>query len=1143
MCKRLIWLIFVVVVLALAGDAGAQLDPAAVTDGHVYLFDDVGGNLPDDSANSNAGNLIGSPQIVAGLKGNALQFNGTSDGVHLPDSAMIGNTGTHQNRTVIAMFNCADVSKSDKQVVFEEGGYTRGLTIYVHDGLAYGAGWNKGGDYSPEWSPGAFISAPIGSNEWHVVAIVLRDGGAGQEDDKFEMWMDGVLIGKGPGGELRGHSNDNGIGYAKENVVFHDGNGNADGHYFEGMVDEIWILNVALTAGELGGFAGKVWPFAAGPIPADGEVFEATWANLAWKPGGLAVSSDVYFGTSFDDVNNGAEGTFAGNTASDFQIVGFPGFPVAEGLAPGTTYYWRVDAINDANSDSPWKGDVWSFTVPSLTAYNADPPDGMRFVDSDLTLTWMGGFGAKFHNVYFGDNFDEVSSAVGALPLADASYSPGTLELGKTYYWRIDEFDGAASNKGDVWSFRVKPDIPIADPDLLCWWTLDEGLGTAVLDWSGHGHDGTFSGEPQWVDGYDGSALKFDGSDDYVIHQLPVAQNFANFTVALWARADSLGQGEYMSPFSSHTPNSSGIQIDVDGTYPGNYRTNPPGGTTSARFGPAILGWVHLALVGQGTTVQYYYNGTLSTTETFATDNLLFNEFIIGTSRNNVNHLNGAVDDLRVYTRALSQEEIQLVMRIDPLRAWNSSPTNGSTPDIDTATPLTWSPGDSASSHEVYFGLDKDAVDSADSSDATGIYRGSQNGTSFTPAEGVEWGGGPYYWRIDENNANGTVTKGRVWSFTVADFILVDDFESFTDDDVANEAIWQHWIDGFGVPTNGAQASYLVPPYAEQAIINGGGQSMPLFYDNRAGVSNSEVELALTAGRDWTKNGVGVLSLWFRGYPPSVGGFTEGPVGTYTMTGSGADIWGTADQFHYAYRTLTGPGTIVARVDSLQNTHNWAKAGVMIRETLNSDSRYAFALVSAVSGVAFQGRTDTGASAFGTTEAGIAAPHWVKLERDVAGNFTVSHSTNGSSWVPVQNSVPTNIQMASTVYIGLAVTSHDAALTCEAKFSNVTMTGTAGPQWASQDIGILGNNAEPLYVSLSNAGGTPAVVVNSDANASVTDVWTEWLIDLQLFADQGVNLTNVDKIAIGLGATGDANATGGSGMMFIDDVRLLRPAP
>ncbi len=136
MCMRTVRLVSVVIALALAGIAGAQLDPAAVTDGHVYLFENVGTDLPDDSANNNAGILIGSPQVVDGPKGQALQFDGTSDGVHLPDSVMIGNTGTHQDRTVIAIFNCADVSKSDKQVVFEEGGYTRGLTIYVHEGLA-----------------------------------------------------------------------------------------------------------------------------------------------------------------------------------------------------------------------------------------------------------------------------------------------------------------------------------------------------------------------------------------------------------------------------------------------------------------------------------------------------------------------------------------------------------------------------------------------------------------------------------------------------------------------------------------------------------------------------------------------------------------------------------------------------------------------------------------------------------------------------------------------------------------------------------------------------------------------------------------------------------------------------------------------
>ncbi|MHC4570003.1 MAG: hypothetical protein ACYTE3_30135, partial [Planctomycetota bacterium] len=104
-------------------------------------------------------------------------------------------------------------------------------------------------------------------------------------------------------------------------------------------------------------------------------------------------------------------------------------------------------------------------------------------------------------------------------------------------------------------------------------------------------------------------------------------------------------------------------------------------------------------------------------------------------------------------------------------------------------------------------------------------------------------------------------------------------------------------------------------------------------------------------------------------------------------------------------------------------------------------------------------------------------------------------------------------------------------------------TGNVGAQWRNQDIGILANAAEPFYVSLSNANGTTGVVANSDANAAVTDVWTEWQIDLSEFANQGVNLADVDKIAVGLGATGDPAAAGGSGTMFIDDIVLHRPAP
>jgi hypothetical protein len=290
--------------------------------------------------------------------------------------------------------------------------------------------------------------------------------------------------------------------------------------------------------------------------------------------------------------------------------------------------------------------------------------------------------------------------------------------------------------------------------------------------------------------------------------------------------------------------------------------------------------------------------------------------------------------------------------------------------------------------------------------------------------------------------------------------------------------------------------------------------------------------------RDWTKDGVSELSLWFRGYPGSVGSFVESPVGTYTMTGTGADIWGNSDEFHFAFKTLSGAGSIVARVQSIENTWGWAKAGVMIRETLDADSAHAMMVVTPTQGVSFQRRNVTGDISVDDTTGGITAPYWVKIERDVAGNFTAYSSTNGSNWLP--EGLPDNISMGSNVYIGLVVCSTNAALTCQAVLSNVTTTGLVGTQWSNQDIGIASNAAEPMYVAVSNSAGMAAVVVNNDPAAATIDTWTEWVIPLQAFAEKGIVLTNVDRIAIGLGTRGNQTVPGGSGKIYIDDIRLYR---
>jgi hypothetical protein len=196
---------------------------------------------------------------------------------------------------------------------------------------------------------------------------------------------------------------------------------------------------------------------AYGPEPADGSLHLNTWVNLGWKAGPKAVSHDVYIGDNFDDVNDGTPETpaFVGNQTDVALLAGFPSYPVPDGLVPGTTYFWRIDEVNDADPNSPWKGDIWSFSIPPKTAYAPDPADGAEFVDLDVEFTWTGGYGSKLHTVYVGESFEEADSTAGGTPVGTPNFDPGTLEGEKVVYWRVDEFDGFDTHKGPIWSFTT----------------------------------------------------------------------------------------------------------------------------------------------------------------------------------------------------------------------------------------------------------------------------------------------------------------------------------------------------------------------------------------------------------------------------------------------------------------------------------------------------------------------------------------------------------------------------------------------------------------------------------------------------------------------------------------------------------------
>src|SRR5690606_6316524 len=150
-----------------------------------------------------------------------------------------------------------------------------------------------------------------------------------------------------------------------------------------------------------------------------------------------------------------------------------------------------------------------------------------------------------------------------------------------------------------------------------------------------------------------------------------------------------------------------------------------------------------------------------------------------------------------------------------------------------------------------------------------------------------------------------------------------------------------------------------------------------------------------------------------------VHGFASFGGDSYTVAGAGTDVWGSADQFHFARRQMTGDGTIVARVASIQAADPWAKAGVMMRESLAAGSRHAFALLSSGKGTAFQRRTSTDGST-GHSPGPGAPPVWVKIERK-GSSFTASRSTDGAAWTTISAQT---IAMPATIYVGLAVTSH-----------------------------------------------------------------------------------------------------------------------
>ncbi len=678
----------------------------------------------------------------------------------------------------------------------------------------------------------------------------------------------------------------------------------------------------------------------------------------------------------------------------------------------------------------------------------------------------------------------------------------------------------------------------VIDPNLIGWWSFEEGQGTVALDRSGYGNHATLVGDPQWVPGYDGLALDFDGQDDHLDtgklpSQLGVDGNSPR-AVALWAYTRSFNGG------GLYEMGGNGIREGFS------LRTQETEGRWQARYGgidanfysaESLNEWVHLAHVYHESRAETYvdaYHPEHRQLVLHTTDEIPFRIGICDGAT-----FDGLLDDVRVYDRAMNREEVQRVMYGSPLLAAEPQPADGEATDIARASVLSWSAGAVAVGHDVYFGTDETQVADA-TPETTDVYRGHlpAGQTAYELPEAPPDWNAAYWWRVDEISGDGTVMTGKVWHFTTVNHLIVDDFESYTDDIEAGEAIFDTWLDGW-ILGNGSTVGYFetmcwgIPPN----WVRSGKQAMPFTYDNMEQPWYSEAVRTWEPVEHWTRYGVDTLTLHFIGRPPA---FLERDDGSVLM-GGGNFIGGKWDSFRFPFKPLEEDGSIVARIDSVVETDPNAKAGVMMRWGFEQESRNVALFVTARNGIAFQYRREEKGGTEQRMLPGPVPPYWLRLSRGGA-TVVAECSADGVTWGPATSDpLASSVEMPTgEAFIGLAVATPGWDLT-SAEFSNISVTGSDANDWQLAEVGSSyeGNHSEPLYVELVDNEGQRKALIHPDPLAVNAATWQRWDIPLSEFMDAGVDVTAIRQMFVGIGDR-DNPTPAGTGRVHFDDFWLTR---
>jgi hypothetical protein len=527
---------------------------------------------------------------------------------------------------------------------------------------------------------------------------------------------------------------------------------------------------------------------------------------------------------------------------------------------------------------------VTAFPADPNTATNPYPPNRSRLIDPNVVCSWTPGIQATSHDVYFGTDFNDVNQGTGGTFIGNQgpnTFDPcgvGDLNELTTYYWRIDEKNGGTF-KGRVWRFTTGG--PLVDPNMLVWYKFDErSPNTIAHDSSGYGNDGPIGlddekeiQEPTWdPNGYDGGSLIF--NDDMVVQPpgILLSNIGRRITFSVWLKDISSGGENWVfdagggqgAPrhLSAAVPDSNGNVYWRAGNDSNDVCVWT--GTNPAEW---IGFWRYFVFVKDEDAgeMKIYYDGMLVAEKTGVSVGTLADiqdrALKIGTAAWTNFDYEGAMDEFRLYDRALSATEVESLFRGGDLGLpWSPDPIDGAI-DVPRDVVLEWLEGNWAGSHDAYLGTDWDDVNDANTATA-GIYRGNYEAPEYDPPGNLELNT-TYYWRVNEAN-DPCLWEGPIWQFTVANFIVVDNFESY---DNATNKVFNTWEDG-NVNFTGSFIGLGTDPFDP---THAGNQSMLYVYDNTIKWDWdhywSEGGLPFASPQDFTDVGVKVLTLYFYGDP------------------------------------------------------------------------------------------------------------------------------------------------------------------------------------------------------------------------------------------------------------------------------------